>query len=151
MDVDTIIQDIRKHKKDFGELGTYVKLNDVCNILRSYEIDSRKLVYATYDSNKLIRYVDLDYEKNSKGTYKGYCKIQLTIEWLSMDNGRFFNRYGFSFVPSKELRDFAWDLRKAFLNKYKQMQSNIHYNIHNSAISPYPTNPLLPNLTSSSE
>ncbi len=42
--------------------------------------------------------------KANYGKYKGYWKWDLAIDFYKMSNDGFFNKYGFNYVPTGQLR-----------------------------------------------
>ena len=45
-------------------------------------------------------------------TYKGYDKKILTKDWLSMTNDDFFDKYGFNYIPSQQMKNKTYKERK---------------------------------------
>ena len=68
-------------------------------ILRDYLYKKRNVVKLSETTIKEA--------KNKYSTYKGYAKLQLSLDFFQMTNDMFFEVYGFNYVPEGKVRDAA--------------------------------------------
>lgn len=133
------MMDYTEPKRDGFLVYTYPHEMDLPSINNSskYKVMA-KSIKETLNVTKLFNAY-----KNRFGTYKGFSRWKLIIDYLSMSNESFFKVYGFNFVPKRHEIDFAWEVRSQFVEKQyiyhsiqdertKNISVSINQNIYNN-------------------